>query len=84
MFVNIFLWSLDPPPFKNDAYVPVINSISIYVSIFYLFVSATGAITTARDLKFETNSAIDLYVTVSDGSIAVTEKLRVQLTGKHQ
>ncbi|XP_061176116.1 protocadherin Fat 1-like isoform X2 [Saccostrea echinata] len=42
--------------------------------------ATTGAITTARELKFETNAAIDLYVTVSDGSISVTEKLRVQLT----
>ncbi|XP_022292040.2 protocadherin Fat 1-like isoform X1 [Crassostrea virginica] len=42
--------------------------------------ATTGAITTARDLKFETNAAIDLYVTVSDGSISVTEKVRVQLT----
>ncbi|XP_048729056.1 cadherin EGF LAG seven-pass G-type receptor 2-like isoform X2 [Ostrea edulis] len=40
----------------------------------------TGAVTTARELKFETNAAIDLYVTVSDSSISVTEKLRVQLT----
>uniref|UniRef100_K1QTH8 Cadherin EGF LAG seven-pass G-type receptor 2 n=1 Tax=Magallana gigas TaxID=29159 RepID=K1QTH8_MAGGI len=48
--------------------------------ITFTNIPATGAITTARDLKFETNSAIDLYVTVSDGSIAVTEKLRVQLT----
>lgn len=56
----------------------------IYSSTLDLFVSATGAITTARDLKFETNAAIDLYVTVSDGSISVTEKLRVQLTGQYQ
>lgn len=56
----------------------------IYSSTLDLFVSATGAITTARDLKFETNAAIDLYVTVSDGSISVTEKLRVQLTSQYQ
>ncbi|KAJ8322391.1 hypothetical protein KUTeg_000862 [Tegillarca granosa] len=39
----------------------------------------TGVITTTKDLKYETNSPVYLYITVSDGLIEVKEKFRVDI-----
>lgn len=47
-------------------------------------VPGTGQITAAQDLKYETNSPINIDITVSDGNIEVTETLVVTLTGIEQ
>lgn len=77
--INSAIFDVDATDLLNHAPLTYTMT-SIPTTTSFKIDGTTGAITTARDLKFETNAAIDLYVTVSDGSISVTEKLRVQLT----